>query len=106
MKTLYHTHSTNTKQTHKQIMHYAIKSKTCTGATHIKYIYPDQKIRCTFKTCYADGEYIDFRTLFLDGSTVEQALNLFTYADANNEIKKYRISDLKYDLKIGRLEIV
>lgn len=87
-------------------MYYAIKSKTSTGATHTKFIYPEQKLRCTFKTCYEDGEYIDMRALFLDGSTVEQALDLFTYVDSKNKVKKYRIRDLKYDLKIGRLEVV
>ena len=87
-------------------MYYAIKSKTSTGATHTKFIYPEQKLRCTFKTCFEDGEYIDMRALFLDGSTVEQALDLFTYVDSKNKVKKYRIRDLKYDLKIGRLEVV
>ena len=87
-------------------MYYAIKSKTVTGATHTKFIYPEQKLRCTFKTCFEDGEYIDMRALFLDGSTVEQALDLFTYVDSKNKVKKYRIQDLKYDLKIGRLEVV
>ena len=87
-------------------MHYTMKTKTSTGATHTKFIYPDQKLMCTFKTCYADGEYIDFRALFLDESTVEEALNLFTYVDANGTMKKYGLNDLKYDLKIGRLEVV
>ena len=87
-------------------MYYTIKTQTSTGATHTKFIYPEQTLRCTSKTCYEDGEYIDMRVLFLDGSTVEQALDLFTYVDAKNKVKKYRLRDLKYDLKIGRLEVV
>lgn len=87
-------------------MYYAIKTKTSTGATHTKFIYPEQKLRCTAKTCSNDGKYIDQRARFLHGSTVAEALDSFAFSNAKNKLKKYRICDLKYDLKVGRLEVV
>jgi hypothetical protein len=88
-------------------MSYTINIKTDTGATHTKFIYPEQKLRCSMNmTDGISGNYIDTRAISLNNKTVEHAIETFWYVDQNNVNKKYRIRDLKYDFKIGRLEVV
>ena len=86
-------------------MFYSLVTKNGHGAKHTKFIYPEQRIKLG-NTSENAGNYIDMRTRFLHGTTVEEALNMFTFVDENNHVRKYNISDLKYDIKTGRIIVV
>ena len=86
-------------------MHYTMKTKNAHGAVHTTFIYLDQVIQKTDKKFGKSNNYIDDRTKYLDGLTIKEALSSYVLND-KNVLTRYTISDLKYDIKIGRIKII
>jgi hypothetical protein len=83
-----------------------IKSNNSSGSVHTRFISSDDIIECTFKTCHDIPNYIDNRTRFLHGISVQQAFTYFAFVDDDQKIRKYKLADLKYDLNLGRIRII
>lgn len=82
-----------------------MKTKNASGAVHTTFIYSDHVIKKTDKICGRSKNYIDDRTKYLDGLTIKEALSSYLL-DADKVMSRYTISDLKYDIKIGRIQII
>ena len=86
-------------------MHYTMKTKNESGAVHTTFIYLDQVIQKTDKKFGKSNNYIDDRTKYLDDLTIKEALSSYLL-DADKVMSRYTISDLKYDIKMGRIKII
>ena len=86
------------------------------GAKHSKFTYLKdikKKVPKTFeqviinsnKKSHNYSNYIDKRCINLQGKSVYYAVNEYYYINSKNIKKKYKIRDLIYDIKIGRITV-